>query len=163
MGMPFLNKHQQTTTLRAIRWFLMAILLMGLLGTGTELLLLEHTEGLWQWVPLFLIAIGVFVLCSGVLKPGRRNIRMLQVTMILFVLSGLVGFILHYQGNAEFELEMYPSLKGRELFWEAIRGATPTLAPGTMIQLGLLGLVYTHRHPHLGSSKGGPSNNKGKT
>ena len=83
--------------------------------------------------------------------------------MILFVLSGLVGLILHYQGNAEFELEMYPSLNGLELFWEAIRGATPTLAPGTMIQLGLLGWVYTIRHPQLGSLKEGPSDDKGKS
>ncbi len=153
----------QSNTLIVIRWFLMVILLMGLLGTGVELLLLEHTEGFWQWVPLFLIAIGVIVLCWAVLYPGRRNIRVLQGTMILFLLSGLVGFILHYQGNTEFELEMYPSLKGMELFWEAIQGATPTLAPGTMIQLGLLGLVYTHRHPQLGSSKGRPSEDKGKS
>ncbi len=162
-GMPFLNKQQQSTTLGAIRWFLMAILLMGLLGTGVELLLLEHTEGLWQWVPLLLIAIGLIVLSWGLLYPGRRNIRVLQGTMILFVLSGLVGLILHYEGNAEFELEMYPSLKGLELFWEAIRGATPTLAPGTMIQLGLLGLAYTIRHPQLGSSKKRPSDDKGKS
>ena len=160
--MPFLNKHQQSTTLRAIRWFLMAILLMGLLGAGVELLLLEHTEGFWQWVPLLLIAFGLIVLSWGLLYPGRRNIRLLQGTMILFVLSGLVGLFLHYQGNAAFELEMYPSLKGLELFWEAIQGATPTLAPGTMIQLGLLGLAYTIRHPQLGSSKGGPSDDKGK-
>ena len=152
-----------STTLGTIRWFLMGILLMGLLGTGVELLLLGHTEGFWQWVPLLLIAIGLFVLSWGLLYPGRRNIRLLQGTMLLFVLSGLVGLILHYQGNAEFELEMYPSLKGLELLWEASRGATPTLAPGTMIQLGLLGWVYTIRHPQLGSSKGGPSDDKGKS
>ncbi len=81
--MPFLNKHQQSATLRAIRWFLMAILLMGLLGTGVELLLLEHTEGFWQWVPLFLIAIGLIVLSWGLLYPGRRNISLLQGTIIL--------------------------------------------------------------------------------
>ena len=157
------NGSLTSNTLAVIRWFLMAILLMGLLGTGVELLLLEHTEGFWQWVPLLLISVGVIVLCWGVLYPGRRNIRVLQGTMILLVLSGLVGFILHYQGNTEFELEMYPSLKGMELVWEAIRGATPTLAPGAMIQLGLLGLVYTHRHPQLGSSKESPSNDKGKS
>ena len=161
--MPFLRNHHQTHILVVIRWFLLAILLMGLLGTGVELLLLEHTEGLWQLLPLLLIAGSMIVLCWGLLYPGRRSIRMLQGTMILFVLSGLVGFILHYQGNTEFELEMYPSLKGMELFWEAISGATPTLAPGTMIQLGLLGLVYTHRHPQLASSKESPSNDKGKS
>lgn len=152
-----------SNTLAVIRWFLMAILLMGLLGTGVELLLLEHTEGFWQWVPIFLIAAGVIVLCWGLLRPGRRNIRVLQGTMILFVLSGLAGFILHYQGNEEFELEMYPSLKGVELFWDAIQGATPTLAPGTMIQLGLLGLIYTHRHPQLSSANEGPPHDKGKS
>ena len=101
-----------STTLVTIRWFLMGILLMGLLGTGVELLLLVHTEGFWQCVPLLLIAIGLFLLSCCLLYPGRRNIRVLQGTMLLFVLSGLVGLILHYQGNAEFELEMYPSLKG---------------------------------------------------
>ena len=69
-GMPFLNKQQQSTTLGTIRWFLMAILLMGLLGTGVELLLLEHTDGFWQGVPLVLIAIGLFVLSWGLFYPG---------------------------------------------------------------------------------------------
>ena len=69
---------------------------------------------------------------------------------ILFVISGFAGLFLHYQGNAQFELEMYPSLKGLELFRKAIKGTTPpTLAPGTMIVLGLLGLAYTYRHPAL--------------
>ena len=80
---------------------------------------------------------------------GARSLRLFRGTMILFVLSGGVGLWLHYHGNAEFELEMYPSLKGAELFWESVTGATPTLAPGTMLELGLLGLAYTFRHPAL--------------
>ena len=32
-----------------------------------------------------------------------------------------------------------------------VSGATPTLAPGAMVELGLLGLAYTYRHPALGS------------
>ena len=35
------------------------------------------------------------------------------------------------------------------LFWEALAGATPTLAPGTMVVPGLLGLACTYRHPAL--------------
>jgi hypothetical protein len=42
---------------------------------------------------------------------------------------------------------MYPSMAGLQLFWESIRGATPTLSPGTMVVLGLVGWVYTFRHP----------------
>jgi hypothetical protein len=55
----------------------------------------------------------------------------------------------HYQGNMEFELETYPSISGLALFKEAMMGATPALAPGTMIELGLIGLAYTYRHPLL--------------
>jgi hypothetical protein len=81
--------------------------------------------------------------------------RVFQATMLLFVISGFAGLFLHYQGNVEFELEMYPSLKGLELFRKAIKGTTPpTLAPGTMIQLGLLGLAYTYRHPVFSKSAG---------
>ena len=71
--------------------------------------------------------------------------------MVLFVLSGFTGQWLHYQGNVEFELEMYPSRQGLELVWEALGGAYPSLAPGTMILFGLLGLAACIRHPALHS------------
>jgi hypothetical protein len=41
-------------------------------------------------------------------------------------------------------------MKGMDLLSKAMTGAAPALAPGAMIQLGLLGLVYTFRHPALG-------------
>ena len=50
--------------------------------------------------------------------------------MALFVLSGGIGVALHYRGNVEFELEMYPSLSGLELVRKTLTGATPVLAPG---------------------------------
>ena len=47
-------------------------------------------------------------------------------------------------------MESQPTLAGMALFWEAIRAKTPPLlAPGAMVQLGLLGLVYTYKHPML--------------
>ena len=58
-----------------------------------------------------------------------------------------IGVILHYRGNAEFELEMTPALGGLALMKAAILGATPLLAPGTMSLLGIIGLLYTWRHP----------------
>jgi hypothetical protein len=69
--------------------------------------------------------------------------------MALCVVAGAVGVWLHYRGNVEWELERDASLGGVRLFWEAIRGATPALAPGALSQLGLLGLAYAHRHPAL--------------
>ena len=68
--------------------------------------------------------------------------RLCVVVMTLFVASGTIGVFLHYRGNVEFELEMVPALGGLLLFQEAMTGATPVLAPGAMVQLGLLGLVY---------------------
>ena len=55
--------------------------------------------------------------------------RVFQTVMLLFLSSGVLGLYLHYRGNVEFELEMYPSLRGFGLFWEALKGATPALAP----------------------------------
>ena len=148
---------------KSIRAFLLAILIIGLLGAGAELLLLEHTEDFWQWIPLMLIMLGIIVLNWRIFARGPASLRVLQGTMILFVMSGFAGLFLHYQGNVEFELEMYPSLKGLKLFGKALQGATPTLAPGTMLVLGLLGLAYTYRHPALLKSTGKKSNNNGET
>jgi len=51
-------------------------------------------------------------------------------------------------------LESNPSLRGWSLFREAIRSkAPPLLAPGVMIELGLLGLIFTYQYPALGRSK----------
>ena len=161
-GMLSVSEDNQTTTLTAIRFSLMVILVTGLVGTGTELLLMEHTDGLWQLVPLVLIVMVLAVLCWAAFDPGSLVVRVFQGTLLLVVLSGVVGCILHYQGNVEFELEMYPSRKGMELFWESIPGATPSLAPGIMITLGLVGLAYTYRHPRLGRSQGNRSRDKGE-
>ncbi len=143
----------ETSTVKALRGFLLILLLIGILGLGAELLLLEHIEDVWQWVPLILMGLSLAVLGWRAVDRGRVSMRALQGTMILFVVSGFVGLWMHYQGNVEFEREMYPTLKGLALFWEALKGATPTLAPGTMIQLGLLGLAYTYRHPALSRKK----------
>ena len=65
----------------------------------------------------------------------------LSGAMILFLASGVAGAVLHYKGNVVYEQESNPGLGGRELYRAAVQGSTPTLAPGAMIQLGLLGLI----------------------
>jgi hypothetical protein len=77
--------------------------------------------------------------------------------MMLFIVSGGIGIGLHYDGNVEFELEMYPSLSGVELIGKTLTGATPVFAPGTMALLGLIGLALTYRHPAVGGSRSGSS------
>jgi hypothetical protein len=58
------------------------------------------------------------------------------------LVSSLLGVFLHYRGNVEFELEQSPRATRWALFREAMMGATPALAPGVMVQIGLLGLLY---------------------
>ena len=139
-------------TLERVRAFVLWILVIGFVGTLTELVLLEHYEDAWQLVPIVLIALALVVTGWFVVDRKSRSLRVFQGVMWLFVASGAVGVFLHYQGNVEFELEMYPSLGGFGLFKEAMMGATPALAPGTMLQFGLLGLAYTFRHPAFGAS-----------
>jgi hypothetical protein len=132
--------------------FLAGVLVLGLAGAGAELLLLGHTESWQQWVPLVLIAAGLAVLAWHGLSVGSASLLVLRGVMTLCVLGGLVGIGLHYQGNVEFATETYSSIGGFELFERAMTGATPALAPGALAQLGLLGLVYTFRHPRLASA-----------
>lgn len=50
---------------------------------------------------------------------------------------------LHLKANMEFQREMDPSAPDRVLLVKAVRAkAPPALAPGAMVMLGLLGLLY---------------------
>ncbi len=141
--------HDDNSTVRTTRVLLLALFAFGVVGSGVELLLLEHTEDAWQLSPLILMGLALAVMVWLVLDQRRVSVRVFQAMMLLHVASGLIGLYLHYRGNVEFELEMYPGLSGMALFWEALKGATPSLAPGSMLVLGLLGLLYTFRHPAL--------------
>lgn len=143
-------EHRTVRTLRAL---ILSILLIGMVGTFAELFLLEHTEDWWQLVPVYLLGMGPVVVVWSMLQPSPASLRSLQALMAMYVFVGLLGTYQHYTGNVEFELEMYPSRAGFELFWESLKGATPALAPGTMTMFGLLGLATIFRHPQLGSKQ----------
>lgn len=132
-----------------LRRLLLALVLVGAAGLIAELALLEHWDDPWQWTPLVLLAAVLVV--GGTLwwRPGRGALRLFRGLMWVCVIAGALGVYLHYRGNVEFELEREPTLTGLALLWEAVRGATPALAPGALAQLGLLGLLYAFRHPLL--------------
>jgi hypothetical protein len=144
----------EAPVLPSLRRLLIVTLLIGMLGTGAELLLLGHFESAWQLTPLVLLALGLVVTLWQLRAPTALSTRVLQLLMLLFLVGGVVGVGLHYSGNAAFELEMYPSLGGLALVGGSLTGATPVLAPGSMCVLGLVGLSYTLGHPAL---IGGPA------
>lgn len=133
--------------LMSVRLMVLAIFLFGLLGTGMELFFLDHTKGLSQLIPIVLMVMSLLVLAWHALERKSASLHAFRITMFLLVAAGILGMVLHYRANEEFELEGEPGLKGFQLFSKILTGAAPALAPGNMIQLGLLGLVYTFRHP----------------
>jgi hypothetical protein len=144
MTMPFSSPDVATT----IRRLLLAILIVGLAGTATELVLLEHYEDSSQLLPLFFIGLALVAILGHLVLGGRGSIVFLRAVMVFVVLSGALGVVLHYRGSMEFQLEMDPTQSGWDLFTKVLHAkAPPALAPGVMAQLGLIGLVYTYRHP----------------
>ena len=124
------------------RWIL-GVMVLGLLGTVVELVLLAHYEQPVQLVPVVLIVLALIVLAWHVMGHSAASLRVLMGLMILFVLAGFAGFAAHFHGSAEFQLDLEPSLSTWELLDKVMRAkAPPLLAPGMMMQLGLLGLAY---------------------
>jgi hypothetical protein len=142
-------RHPDADQAALLRRLLLALAMFGMLGLTVDLFLLEHTESATQWIPFGVLAAGVASGAAVAVRPTRALLRVFQGVMALAVAAGLLGLYLHYSGNVEFELESDPSLGGLELFWLAVRGATPALAPAALAQAGLLGLLYTFRHPAL--------------
>ena len=125
------------------------LLLLGMVGVAFELVLLEHFEDPWQWSPIALLAAGAILGAWVTLRPSRPLVRALQALMLLYLGSAGLGMFFHLKANVEFELELRPSMAGAELIIETLKGAMPSLAPGAMAQIGLLGLLASYRHPSL--------------
>jgi hypothetical protein len=135
-------------TLVRIRSWLLALLVLQLVGSLIELVLLNHYEDLLQFIPLALIALTLLLLIWHLARPQPATVRAIQVLMGAFVVAGLAGVVLHVQGAAEFQREMDPAQSSWSILQKALRAqAPPALAPGVMLQMGLLGLVYAYRHP----------------
>ena len=141
------------STLDVVRRALLVILWVGLVGTEAELLLLKHTDGRWQLFPVVLAAVAMIVLAWYAIARNAAAVRAIQAFMFLFLAAGLIGVWQHFDGNVEYERESDPSLSGRQLYQHAAMGATPTLAPGVLVQLALIGLAFTFRHPALESRR----------
>jgi hypothetical protein len=136
--------------LRRLRRLVLVILTIGMAGTALDLLLLEHYEDVWQIPPLLIIALGLAVVGWVWTAGSGIAVMAMRIVMVLAIAGGLAGIGLHYYGNREFQLEIDPGLQGWALVTKVMTAkAPPALAPAVMIQLGLLGLIYTYRHPAL--------------
>jgi hypothetical protein len=146
--------HATADSIPTIRTLLLALIILGLLGMGLDLVLLEHYEDSWQLAPLFLISVALLAIVGYVTTRSAGSLRLLQVAMALLIVAGGLGVGLHYRGNLEFQLEMDPTASRWDLFTKVMHAkAPPALAPAAMAQLGLLGLIFSYRHPALQRSR----------
>lgn len=127
---------------RARRQKLLGVLVIGCAGAGAELLLTGHTEDFWQKVPVVLLVAGIALATLAAFSRAAWPVSALRVLSVLFVAAGMLGTFFHYESNAAFAKELDPGLSGLALLMESIRRPMPPpLAPGTMILLGLIGML----------------------
>jgi hypothetical protein len=144
---------RESETLAAIRRLLLGALAIGVLGTSGELILLRHIDKPAQWIPLVLLVAALPVLVWHAAAPSAASVRVLQGLMLGFIALGVIGVGLHYDGNVEFERELHPDERGWTFIRKTVAGATPVLAPGSMVLLGLVGLAHAYHHPRRGLSR----------
>ena len=137
----------ESSTLTFIRRLLLASLAGGIVGTAAELILLGHVDSAAQWIPVVALAAAVPLLFWHAMRPGPLTVRLIRVIMCAYIVCGLIGVGLHYDGNIEFERELHPKDDGLAFLRHTLAGATPVLAPGSMVLLGLLGIAHVYKHP----------------
>lgn len=132
-----------------VRRLLLLVLLAGMAGTLAELVLTGHYEDAWQSAPIVLLTMGVLQVSAALVARRPFMAASMRVLMVLFMASGALGAYFHFHGNSEFVRELSPGLTGFEFLKEVMtRRTPPPLAPGTMIMLGLLGLICTKDAGH---------------
>ncbi len=133
-----------STTLETTRRLLLGLLVFGMAGTTTELVLMNHYEEWEQWIPFAGMAVSLVMLLWFAFSRSPGATRSFRLCMFLLMVIGATGTILHYRANMEFQLEMDPTLGGMALMFKVLHAkAPPALAPGNMALLGLLGLIST--------------------
>jgi hypothetical protein len=133
-----------TTMLRrALLW----LLLLGAVGTLADLALTKHWKEPTQWPPLvLLVAIGSaagWALAAG----SRAAWRAVQGVSWACLPATAAGLFFHVRANVEWARDDNAALAGWPLVRDTLFGTLPTLAPGAMLYLGLIGLLAAWRVP----------------
>ncbi len=143
--MPDNRQVPQDRALSTIRNIILAVLTLGMAGLLAELALIAHYEDVTQWIPIALLAVGIIVVALDLGLARGWTQLLVQLSMVLILAAGVLGIYFHFSGSREFQLEMDPQMGGSTLVWHVLRAKSPpTLAPGSMVQLGILGLGYAY-------------------
>jgi len=140
---------EQKDVTQWLRRFLLGVVAAILVVTPLELILLEHTEELLQWIPFVVSGLGLLAVGGVWFVPRSTSLKVFRWVMVIVALSSFAGVYLHFSSNLSFTREINPSFTLLDSLWPAIKGSNPLLAPGVMFLAGVLGLGAIYRHPLL--------------
>jgi len=118
----------ESEPLKTLRHGMLGLVVLGTTGLAVELVVLEHYTDWNQLIPVAVSGSGLLAAACVALAPNLLTLRVWQFTMLLYVGTGITGITMHADVVSD---TVDP----------------PLLAPGLFVQLGLLGLLYTFRHP----------------
>ena len=133
-----------------LRRMLLGVLVMGLLVTLAELLVPGAARAAaWSTVPFVFVVVGLIASVGALVRATPFTIRLLRVAMIPLVLLGVCGLWLVHQTGLLLLLNLYTPVAGLSPTFGPLAASIPAFAPAAVIELGLLGLLCTYRHPLL--------------
>ena len=140
-------------TAHRLRLLALALAALASFVTLLELVFSEHYTEILMLVPFALTALTLFAIILVAFWPSTRLLRLFQGAMAPLFVGSALGVFFHLRGNLEIAQEVSPDLGGLGVAWKVLTGAAPALAPGLLAFVGLLGLIYTYRHPGLAGGR----------
>ncbi len=137
------------TILQRLRTFLLLLAIFMCIGTLVELSLINHLESVVQMIPFGLAIMGGAVALWVLVRPERLSLLVLRGVMVVVGLGSVFGIYEHVEHNLAFELEIRPNATAGDVFFEALGGASPLLAPGILGLAAVVALAATYYHPKL--------------
>jgi hypothetical protein len=137
----------ESTLLSRLRQGVLALAFLATLMVPLELLLIEHYEEPFMLIPFVLSGLALLAMSMVLIWPNKNVLRFFQVVMVLLIIGSLLGVFFHLSGNLEVVEEVHSDLRGLPMIWEVLSSAAPALAPGLLAQVGLMGLLYSYKHP----------------
>ena len=146
----------EAPTAARLRRGLVALALLGTIGTALELLLLRHFDGALQLIPWVALAVLGVAIALVALRPSPRSIRTARILAGGVLVTSVVGVAIHV--NANFDAgpldfrytASWPTLSDAERWFLAVTdtvGPSPTLAPMASAFMALALLLATLGHP----------------
>jgi hypothetical protein len=132
-----------------LRLLLLGLALFSFAGIALELWFEDHDKEFLQLVPFGICALGFAVIVVVLLRPTTLAIWLMRLVMLASVGVSVLGLYEHIQANYGFEREIRPTASDATVFWKALHGSAPTLAPGSLALIAVLAAGATLGHPAL--------------